>query len=46
MNLGGLKWIDRVIDPMTRRLVKTGVHPNALTTAGFLTTVAAGLMYG
>ena len=46
MNLSGLEFVDRIVDPVTRRLVKSGVHPNALTTAGFVTTVVAGLMYG
>lgn len=46
MSLGELEFVDRIIDPVTRRLVKSGVHPNALTTAGFVTTVVAGLMYG
>ncbi|MCH7564777.1 MAG: CDP-alcohol phosphatidyltransferase family protein [Gemmatimonadetes bacterium] len=46
MNLSGLEFVDRIVDPVTRRLVKIGVHPNALTTAGFVTTVVAGLMYG
>ena len=46
MNLSGLEFVDKLVDPVTRRLVKSGVHPNALTTAGFVTTVGAGLMYG
>ncbi len=46
MSLSELGFADRIIDPVTRRLVRSGVHPNALTTAGFVTTVAAGLMYG
>ena len=46
MSLHELEFVDRIIDPVTRRLVKIGVHPNAITTAGFATTVVAGLMYG
>lgn len=35
----------RIIDPVTRALVRWGVHPNALTTAGFAVTVFAGFLY-
>jgi CDP-diacylglycerol---glycerol-3-phosphate 3-phosphatidyltransferase len=35
----------RIIDPVTRALVRWGVHPNALTTFGFAVTVFAGLLY-
>lgn len=35
----------RVIDPITRLFIRLKVHPNAITTAGFLLTVAAGWMY-
>lgn len=44
--MSGIPFVDRIIDPVTRWLVKIGVHPNAITTAGFVTTVVAGLMYG
>ena len=35
----------RIIDPMTRWLVRSRVHPNAITTVGFLLTVGAGFLY-
>jgi CDP-diacylglycerol--glycerol-3-phosphate 3-phosphatidyltransferase len=35
-----------IIDPVTRWLVRRGVHPNAITTSGFVVTILAGLMYG
>jgi CDP-diacylglycerol--glycerol-3-phosphate 3-phosphatidyltransferase len=35
----------RIIDPLLRSLARNGVHPNALTTLGFLVTLAAGLMF-
>ncbi len=35
-----------IIDPITRWLVRRGVHPNLITTSGFAVTVLAGLMYG
>ncbi|TVP55028.1 MAG: CDP-alcohol phosphatidyltransferase family protein [Gemmatimonadales bacterium] len=35
----------RIIEPVTRALVRWGVHPNALTSFGFLVTVFAGLLY-
>lgn len=34
-----------VIDPVLQALVRNQVHPNALTTLGFLVTLAAGLMF-
>jgi len=46
MSLGDFRFVDGIIDPVTRWLVTRGVHPNALTTAGFVTTVGAGVMYG
>ncbi len=35
----------RVIEPVTRWLVKRGVHPNAISTFGFVITLVAGLSY-
>jgi CDP-diacylglycerol--glycerol-3-phosphate 3-phosphatidyltransferase len=35
----------RIIDPMTRLLIRLKVHPNAITTAGFALTVLAGWLY-
>ncbi len=35
----------RIIEPVTRWLVRRRVHPNFLTTLGFLVTLAAGLLY-
>jgi CDP-diacylglycerol--glycerol-3-phosphate 3-phosphatidyltransferase len=35
----------RIIDPCTRALIRWGVHPNAITTVGFLITVGAGWLY-
>ncbi len=46
MSFGEFRFIDVIVDPVTRWLVDRGVHPNALTTAGFVTTVAAGVLYG
>lgn len=46
MSFGEFRFIDVIVDPVTRWLVERGVHPNALTTAGFVTTVAAGVLYG
>ena len=46
-NLNDLR--DRVypiIDPITRWLVRRGVHTNLITTSGFAFTVLAGFMYG
>ena len=34
-----------LLDPVTNWLVRTGVHPNAITTAGFLVTCSAGLAF-
>lgn len=35
----------RIIEPATRWLVRAGVHPNAITTFGFVVTLVAGLFY-
>ncbi len=35
----------RILDPATAWLIRTGVHPNLITTAGFAVTVAAGVFY-
>ena len=35
-----------IIDPITRWLVRRRVHPNLITTSGFVFTIMAGLMYG
>ena len=35
----------RIINPACEWLVKKGVHPNAITTMGFLTTTASGYFY-
>jgi CDP-diacylglycerol--glycerol-3-phosphate 3-phosphatidyltransferase len=35
----------RIIEPLTRWLVRQGVHPNLITTLGFVVTLAAGLLY-
>lgn len=35
-----------IIDPLTHWLVRRGVHPNAITTSGFVVTVMAGFLYG
>jgi CDP-diacylglycerol--glycerol-3-phosphate 3-phosphatidyltransferase len=35
----------RIIDPCTRALIRWRVHPNAITTAGFIITVGAGWLY-
>jgi CDP-diacylglycerol--glycerol-3-phosphate 3-phosphatidyltransferase len=46
-NLNDLR--DRVypiIDPITHWLVRRGVHPNLITTSGFVVTILAGFMYG
>jgi CDP-diacylglycerol--glycerol-3-phosphate 3-phosphatidyltransferase len=34
-----------LLDPVTNWLVRRGVHPNAITTAGFLVTCSAGLAF-
>jgi CDP-diacylglycerol--glycerol-3-phosphate 3-phosphatidyltransferase len=35
----------RITGPLVRWLVRTGVHPNAVTTAGFVVTLAAGYFF-
>ena len=35
----------RIIGPLVSWLIRNGVHPNALTTAGFAVTLAAGLFF-
>jgi len=35
----------RIIDPTVRTLIRWGVHPNAVTTAGFILTVSAGVLF-
>ncbi len=35
----------RLIEPVTQWLVRRGVHPNAVTVAGFLVTLVAGWFY-
>ena len=35
-----------IIDPLTRFLINKGVHPNLITTSGFVITVFAGFLYG
>ncbi len=35
----------RLIDPVVRGLIRLKVHPNAVSTVGFVTTLAAGLLY-
>jgi len=35
----------RLIDPVVRALVRLGIHPNVISTVGFLATLAAGLFY-
>jgi CDP-diacylglycerol--glycerol-3-phosphate 3-phosphatidyltransferase len=35
----------RVIDPAVRWMVRHRIHPNAVTTLGFLSVVAAGVLY-
>jgi CDP-diacylglycerol--glycerol-3-phosphate 3-phosphatidyltransferase len=34
-----------IIDPLTQLLIRWRVHPNAITTSGFLTTVLGGILY-
>ncbi|MXX56947.1 MAG: CDP-alcohol phosphatidyltransferase family protein [Gemmatimonadetes bacterium] len=36
---------ERITGPITRWLIRRGVHPNAITVAGFLVTVAGAVMY-
>lgn len=35
----------RIIDPAVRGMVRRGVHPNLITTLGFVSVVAAGVLY-
>ncbi len=35
----------RIIDPMTRALIRWRIHPNTISTVGFLSTVGAGFLY-
>ena len=35
-----------MIDPLTHWLVRKRVHPNVITTSGFLVTIVAGYFYG
>ncbi|MFH1765588.1 MAG: CDP-alcohol phosphatidyltransferase family protein [Gemmatimonadota bacterium] len=35
----------RIIDPVVRWLIRLKVHPNAISTVGFVTTLVAGLLY-
>lgn len=35
----------RIIDPVTRALIRWRIHPNAITTIGFAVTVLAGWLY-
>ena len=35
----------RLLDPVVTGLVRTGVHPNVISTAGFVITLAAALHY-
>ncbi len=35
----------RIIEPVTRALIRWRVHPNAITTAGFVVTLLAGYLY-
>ncbi len=35
----------RIIEPVTRLLVRWRIHPNAISTVGFLATVAAGFLF-
>jgi len=35
----------RLIDPLVRRLIRWKVHPNAISTVGFVATLVAGLLY-
>lgn len=46
MNLKALRDpVYRILDPATRWLVRSRIHPNAISTAGFAVTVVAGLFY-
>jgi CDP-diacylglycerol--glycerol-3-phosphate 3-phosphatidyltransferase len=35
----------RIIDPITQWLIRTRIHPNVITTLGFVATVVAGALY-
>ena len=35
----------RILDPATAWLIRSGIHPNTITTLGFVVTVAAGYLY-
>jgi CDP-diacylglycerol--glycerol-3-phosphate 3-phosphatidyltransferase len=35
----------RIIDPVVRWLIRLRIHPNAISTAGFVVTLVAGLFY-
>ncbi len=37
--------IYRIIDPATRALIRWRIHPNAITTAGFIVTLLAGYLF-
>ncbi len=37
--------IYRIIEPATRALIRWRIHPNAITTAGFVVTLLAGYLY-
>lgn len=44
--LKALRWpVYRLIDPLTRWLVRRRVHPNAISVLGFVVTLLAGLSY-
>jgi CDP-diacylglycerol--glycerol-3-phosphate 3-phosphatidyltransferase len=44
--LKALRWpVYNLIQPLVNWLVRLGVHPNAISTTGFLVTLAAGLLY-
>ena len=44
--LKALRWpVYAIIEPGTQWLVRRGVHPNAITTFGFVVTVVAGWLY-
>ncbi len=46
MNLKALRDpVYRILDPATEWLIRSKVHPNVISTFGFLTTVAAGFLY-
>ena len=35
-----------IISPLTALMVRKGVHPNLITTSGFVVTMLAGILYG